>query len=785
VRFLRSTVVCLLAMMLLAGLVTWDAPAGRAQVSQSLARFDVTSITPNVVDSTAATDLTVVGTVTNTSDRPLRNLEAIFQRGSAVDSAPAVQAAVQGDAPGVTDPIFKPLAAELAPGQRTPVTVQVPLRGGASSLQIGGPADYPIMININAEPNGGRARRIYEMRFVLPVLAPRGGPVASPREATPTTLLVPIVDYPRLEQAPVGAPAVLTDDQLATSLAPGGRLDGLVQAVDDSADPNTFLSNAVCFAIDPDLLDTANAMQSGYQVRQPDGSLRAGTGATAARLWLGRLRAAVKGRCVIALPYADADVVALGRAGLPDVIKNSRDGALVIQQMLDVTPRTDVSWPIDGLVDEPAASDLAGQGVHTFLLRPDNVTAAPGSLQPVRLKGGTTTEPTVLPLDPLLSSALDPQNTTALSPAGNGILSVQNTLGALAYRANAGFHPGATAVLAPPRRWNVSATDLHSLFTGLQQLTDQGYLRPTALPTGASDANGSAATGSPTPATQTSTLPEATLVYPPGAEAAEIAQPLVHELAEQNFKVGALFQSTSLDRAANVDPAAVTTPLSDALLRAASSAWRANPGASRDWLNTAETALGTLLSGIGLEQWDGTITLTSSNATIPVWVTNTLPVTVLFSLLVRQQVGLDVKTLGDAGKPLVIPPHSRRPFFLQTTALRAGQFSVDVTVASANGNVELGQTKRLRLENFAYGSLTIPLTVIAAALLVVLSARRITRRIRTGRQRTSAPVSSGGASESAETPPPSVAITMEMAPIERDGPHRVPGDPGGYDGEQG
>lgn len=782
-RFLRSTVVCLLSTILLAGMVTFGAPAGQAQVSQPLVQFDVTSITPSLVTSDASGDLTVTGTVTNTSDRPLRNLEAIFQRGSAMDSASTAQAAVQGTAPEVTEPIFKALSADLEPGQRAPVTVQVPLRGGASSLQISRTADYPIMININGEPNGGRARRVYEMRFVLPVLSLPGGTATPPRAATPTTLLVPIVDYPHIEQAPLGGPTVLTDDQLATSLAPGGRLDGLVQATGEDAGTNTPMGNAVCFALDPDLLDTVNAMQGGYQVRQPDGSLRAGTGATAARLWLGKLKAAAKGRCVIALPYADADVVALGRAGLPDVIKNSRDGSMVVQQLLDVTPRTDVSWPIDGLVDEPAASDLTGQGVRTFLLRPDNLTTAPGSLQPVRLKdAGTTAEPTVLPVDPLLSSALDPQHTNAPSSAGDGILSVENTLGALAYRADTGFQPGTTAVLAPPRRWNLAATDLHALFAGLQQLTDEGYLKPTGIPTGSSDPNSGTepGTSTATAATQANALPEAALTYPAATQSSEIPQPLLHELADQNFKVGALFQSTRKDTAANVEPAAVTTPLSDALLRAASSAWRGNQGASRDWLNKAETALGGVLSGIGLEQWDGTITLTSSNASIPVWVTNPLPVTVWFSLLVRQQIGLDVKTLGDAGKPLVIPPRSRRPFYLQTTALRAGQFSVDVSVVAANGNVQLGQTKRLKLENFAYGSLTIPLTAIAAALLVVLSARRITRRVRAGRQQTGAPVSS----EDTEALQAPVTIAMEMAPTERDGPRPAPGDPGGHPGDQ-
>lgn len=792
---LRSIAAVLLVLILSTGMLTLTTPAGDAQGTRPLARLNVTSITPNVVGTDSADNLTVSGTLTNTSDRPLNNLEAIFQRGPMVDGEATAATAVRGDAPGVTDPIFKPLVPALGPGRQTPVTMQVTLRG-PTSLQVSQPGSYPVTININAEPDGARpSRRVAESRFVLPVVSLPGARPAPPPQATPTTMLVPITDYPRIEQAPVDGPAVFTDDQLATSLAPGGRLDGLVQAADATTIANPVLGDALCFVIDPDLLDAVDAMRRGYQVRQPDGSLRPGAGEAAAGQWLGKLRATVRNQCVIALPYADADVVALARAGLPDVIKNSRDGAAVVQRLLDVLPRTDVAWPISGLLDQPSASDLADQGVRTMLLRPDNLAVPAGSLTPVRLKGvGTTAEPTVLPLDPLLSSAIDPQSSTALSPADNGTLSVESTLGALAYRASTGFRQGSTAVLAPPRRWALSETDLRALLAGMQRLTDAGYLKPTPMP-GSSNTAPEAFSTAPAPSTAPTptapatpatpadggAIPEVALRYPASAGPTEIPQPLLQELAEQNFKVGMLYQSTRTDTAANVDHAAVTTPLSDALLRATSSAWRGDQGASRDWLNGAEAAINRILSGIGLEQWDGTITLTSSNASIPVWVANPLPVTVDVSLLVSHQVGLDVKALGDAGNPLIIPPRSHRPFYLQTTALRAGQFSVDVTVVTANGNVKLGQTKRLSLENFAYGSLTIPLTVIAAALLVVLTIRRIARRMSPGRRRraTAPPLDENDPDGNPDrgSSPSAVTATMETIPIRQVRLDHDDGDP--------
>jgi hypothetical protein len=747
-----------LALIVLSGLSVLAAPRINAQVPQPLLQFNVTSITPSTVSADSSGELSVSGTMTNTSSQPLHDIEAIFQRGPSTDSTASAEQAAQGSSPSTTSPTFKPLITELRPGQRAPVTAQVPITGASGSLQISQLGDYPVILNINAEPGGGPARRVYETRFTLPVLSLPSTPPAPPADPMPVSLLVPLMDYPRIVRP--GPPTVLGDDQLATALAPGGRLYGLVHAVEEDSDAESPLGNSVCFAIDPDLLDTVNAMSGHYEVRHPNGSLTNGTGSNAARQWLNDLRTAVKGRCVIALPDADADVDALARAGLPDLVKGARDGSMAIQQTLGVAPRTNVFWPIDGSLNEQAAADLTAQGVRTMLLGPDNLNSPVGSLQPVRLNiPGDSTGPTVQPIDPLLTDALDPfanspQRTTALSPPGNGLLSVENTLSALAYQSTSGTQTGATEVLAPPRRWNLSADDLSTLLTGMEQLADEGYLKPTPIP-GNSEPGAPESTdqSEPPPADPSSSLREATLNYSATEQRKEIPQPLLTELAQQNFKVGALYRSSRLDVAANVNPAAVTTPLRNALLRATSSAWRGNPGAAREWFTSGRAALRNVLSSIGLEQWDGTITLTSSNASIPVWVTNRLPVTVEVTLRVPEQLGLDVTPPGSTAEPLLLPPHSRRPFYLQTTARRAGQFAVDITVDTANGNVQLGPTKRLQLENFAYGSLTIPLTLAAAALLVVLSIRRLIRRVRRERGKQATPE------------PASTEITQPTAPV--------------------
>ena len=118
------------------------------------------------------------------------------------------------------------------------------------------------------------------------------------------------------------APVRLTDDDLAVSLASGGRLDVLLSAVDfatsPTVDPGGQVRSALCLAVDPDLLVTVNAMTAGYVVDDgpdtgPTTPTRPGTGQDAAVNWLNRLKAVAQRMCVAPANYAQADLNALQR----------------------------------------------------------------------------------------------------------------------------------------------------------------------------------------------------------------------------------------------------------------------------------------------------------------------------------------------------------------------------------------------------------------------------------------------------------------------------------------
>ncbi|MBK0865292.1 MAG: glycoprotein [Saccharopolyspora sp.] len=717
---MRCLVAVVVAVLLIGGIPITSAGTANAQDS-SLAQLEVTKVTPSVVSGPG--EVTISGRLTNTSGRTLHDIEARVQRGAPTSTVPATQDAVRGNASTVTGPEFQPQVGSLAPGQQAPFELRIPINGGPQSLQIDQPGTFPLLVNVNGKPDDGGRARVGEASFLLPVLNTPGAPPAKPPQPTPMTMLVPIVDYPRMQrEGTQGQRPVLADDSLASSLTPGGRLYDLVQSVVENAGPGSPLGNGLCFAVDPDLLATVNAMQGGYQVRQPDGGLIEGTGAASAQLWMNKLRQATEGRCVISLPYADSDVVALGRAGLPDLIQGALDGALVVRQTLRQEPQRNVLWPIEGALDEPAASELSRFGIDTMLMEPSSLSTPDGSLEPVRLRAKGS--PTAVPVDPLLSEALDPlhgtpQESTALSPPDSGALSAQNALGAMAFRATGGYQDGATSVLAPPRRWNLSGSDLRSLLQGMEQLTGAGYVRPTGLPQ-----DGGQAQQAATPP------PEARLAYPPEHAGEEIPQPVLDQLARQNYKVGDLFRSSSRDPAANLEPAALTNPLRNGLLRGASSAWRGDPDTARHWVRVASDTLGGVLSRVRLDEFSGKITLTASNAPIPMTVTNDLPVTVSVVLRIPDTAGIKTKDLG----VIRVPAQGRRHFRLETEVHRAGQFTVDVDVTTESGT-ELGPAKRLQLQSYAYDPFTVGFTAIASALLVVLSARRILRRLRARRGR--------------------------------------------------
>ena len=460
----------------------------------------IDSITPEVVTTTSEPIVTVTGSILNVGDRPVRDVMVRLEHAAAVTSSAGLRTNLTGNVDQY-EPVadFITVAPELLRGQDVPFTLVYPLRSAElPSLHIDEPGVYPVMVNVNGTPDYGAPARLDDARFLLPVLGVPPEPAADSAADTLTavvppdtskpvrlTMLWPLADRPRLAAgAPGGTtPVRLIDDDLATSLAPGGRLDTLLSAVDFATsppvDPGGEVRNAMCLAVDPDLLVTVNAMTGGYVVNDaPDAGpatpTHPGAGQDAAVGWLNRLKALAQRMCVAPTTYAQADLDALQRVGDP--------GLSAIATKAPPTSSTR-SWGSqstrgatlvgDGPLTGPAVELLSAQGPTVAIgaancrAHEDSATGEPATadVQPVRY----TPHLVAAPFDPTVGAALAGAGTEPASPSyldpsldipvkhDSQVARRQDALGSLLWR---GLHPDTeprTQILAPPLVWSLQA----------------------------------------------------------------------------------------------------------------------------------------------------------------------------------------------------------------------------------------------------------------------------------------------------------------------------------------
>ena len=682
-------------------------------------RMDVEQLSPRVVTASSPNTVRISGKITNVGDRAITDIELRLERGKPLTSEDDVRSALREPAGAeLVQPDFTPISDKLDRGQSQPFTLEVPLNGtGATSLEIDKPGIYPILANINGTPDHGGAARLAVLSTLLPVLAiPGGEGLGVPASPAKLTVLWPLVDRPRLVTAGPAGQAVLTDDELAGSLSLGGRLHSLLKAYDYAV--GSGLGPSVCLAIDPDLLRTVSAMSEGYQLR--DGA--AGKGQTEAKLWLNQLRMLTAGRCVLALPYADADLVALSRAKLTELGKLAITSSSIIPKFLDVQAVPGVVWPEDGVLDQQTLADLRSAGVRSVVLDQSGVTGAPGT-QPVRLQGPEgaqdSSPTTAVRIDSMVSDALKGGNDRAATlggvstPTESKAVSVQNALAALAFRA--GFQgAGQNVVIAPPRRWNAPFGEMAVLLETVKSLFNDQFAVPAAADTLVAGATTPDQVGA--------------VAYPIEAGAKEIPSSVTGMVAGSWTTLQAMFEAMSQEDTGSSDPKDLVDPLRLELLRGVSGAWR---GVELNAMAAAEIGKGeidNLLGQVTITEPGSPILLGSGDSPIPVTVKNRLGVRVNVRIQIEDKPGIKANQLVD----LKLPARGDRLVRIPVEVLRSGRFSVNVQVSTPSG-VALGDTVRLEVSSSAYGTITIVITCTAAAALVLLSARRIYRRVKASR----------------------------------------------------
>ncbi|WP_333619429.1 hypothetical protein [Dietzia sp.] len=408
------------------------------------ARVAIDKITPQVADGAPGSDavdgiplVTVSGTITNSTDQAISDVSVRLQRGEGTSDTSAVRSQLSAStaAFGVAGPEHV-LDGTIAPGESMDFEISLPLAAvRGPSLQIDTPGVYPLLASAQGTVEGQGAVALDSARTLLPVLpsalrlvpgyadspagraelgtdgssqAPAKSPVSEltivyPLSANPTRRAVrPGLDGP--------SPTVhLTDDSLLGELAAGGRLSGLLDALEGAESEQPELKDAVCLAIDPELLRTVDDIASGQRV-VVDGADEAREITDAketASSWLDRLRAMAGNHCTVALPPASADIDAVAATGSTALADAFGAGARSeINRVLGVADPVDATIPTKGTIAQSTLDSMKQASERPAIVAASGLCTPSGGIPRSgthRLEGSGQT---ALAYDPYLATAL-------------------------------------------------------------------------------------------------------------------------------------------------------------------------------------------------------------------------------------------------------------------------------------------------------------------------------------------------------------------------------------------
>ena len=352
-------------------------------------------ITLSLIDAPAnvpsGNPLSVTVRVRNESDADVAWLTIAPLRGPAsgsVADARAASVASVSEYHSAGDEVDIP---ELAQGEETEVKVAIPTQKQPFT------SSFPMMLVLGQD---GVALDTERWHMAVMGDTPENEPEAESTEPAGMSVLFPIsapVDIVPGETgaAPNRPPLILQSEDLTGQLAPGGRLDELVDTYAEATE-NDGVRDSTCLAVDPALLDAVERMTQGYTVdndrpspgldrkrlRDSWGSddsgegAEEGTGAEDAAAWLGKLRGAAKDNCAVALPWANTDLNAVARTGDTWLMREALErGPFTAERILDTPVVRNVVVPGAGYLTPESApgmgwadlstSDLPTTGMHS------------------------------------------------------------------------------------------------------------------------------------------------------------------------------------------------------------------------------------------------------------------------------------------------------------------------------------------------------------------------------------------------------------------------------------
>jgi len=473
------------------------------------------------------------------------------------------------------------------------------------------------------------------------------------------------------------------------------------------------------YAVDPDLLFTADAMTTPYQVRVNEDRNRRVDEVDPARRWLATLRDAAGSADTLALPYADPDVVALTgpETGLADEVAQLRElGRRETERVTRRAPLSSVVLPPAGPLTRRALEALTSAGATAVVLDPVAFPTpdAPPARTPDAVVGQLAQQTGVpvngLVVDSVLSNLLDPD----LPDYPGARVVEQRWIAETAIIAAEAPSISRTLVVSPPRRADLVAAVASAAIRDSGRLP---WLCPVSLASVAAGTDSCPNTARTTqreigPAELERSLPGAPLL-----SATQLSQVATARRSSTQFTDEVLDPTSQ-------EAVRTTARLLRARARAMSSAWRDDPTDGRRMLGLLQDDLADLRGKVHLQIGRGEITLTSSTGVISVNVVNELGQPV--------RVGVQLSSAGARLSTSQTPVESVPASFaqqinLEVTSTTSGKFAVRAQLVDSNRK-PFGDPVDLVVRSTQYGRVALALTGVAAGVLLAAVGWRIARR---------------------------------------------------------
>ncbi|MEV4679676.1 DUF6049 family protein [Streptomyces kurssanovii] len=595
-RWLRRTASLITGVPLLTGLLCGPAaPAAQAAEPTGSRTVDVSldTVTPEAPGKDDT--ITVSGTVVNEGRRTITGAHVDLRVGPKLAGRTGIDRAAErtGYTYGVDGPTVDDKYSVELPKLASGISYDFKLSVPAEELDLddnGGV--YELGVSLTGQTSSQSFERVLGIERTFLPWQPE-----SLEKKTRLTYLWPLISSTHLtsetgsdeQQTPV-----FEDEALAAELAPGGRLDQLVSLGKELP---------VTWVIDPDLLATVDAMTRSYRVKSGDSTV-AGRNQAVAKRWLSSVEAAVQGKKVVALPFADPDLASLAHRGksvsgsLSHLQPATQVSEITVETILHVKPSVDFAWPVDGAIDSSIVDVATSAGAHKVIARSDslqdNLSYTPTAARPIG--GGTT----AVVADARLSTAFQGD----MTDAGDSTLAVQKFLAQSLALSLQDPEKQRSIVVAPQRVPTVAQAQ--SMARALRALEPKRWTQPMDL----------VAAASAEPDADANTKVPSAAQYPARLRRQELPVQAFENIGEtqstlDKFKVILTFA----DR--------VEAPFGRAIDRELSTAWRGKPEAAQRYRDEVQSYLRSLTEEVRLiEKSD--VTLSGRSATIPVTVQNQL-----------------------------------------------------------------------------------------------------------------------------------------------------------------